>query len=199
MPLRQRGIRLIESNQFDFKVEDGIIVFKGDLSANESLVQKRLLENERFKSLDTDLQCKILDVILKSLYRSSEFGQKNDKLFATLGYMCDTTISWNQFIPIQQVQWKGQFRSVNKQALINLGYGITRFSIPNYRLLTGSVKCVGKHPNISSSGTLCTMTLPAGEQLSIESLEKIRVMLSVANLDQCYRPSELEEIKPHIR
>lgn len=199
MGLKQRGIRLVESDHFDFTVDDGVIVFKGDLSANESLVQQKLLANERFKGLDSDLQCMILDIILKSLHRTTEFGKKNDKLFTKLGYMCDRQISWNQFIPIQQVQLGGEFHNVDKKALQKLGYGVSRFSVSNYRVLSGNVLCVGKHPNISSAGTLCTMNLPGGEPLSVESLEKIRVMLSVANLDQCYRADEAEEIKSYIR
>lgn len=199
--MRQLSVQLIESNSFDvaFNDDERVIVFKGDLTADESLVQDKLYENERFKNSSEIQQSAILDTVLRCLFRNSEFCKKNEKLFTKMGYACDSDITWNQFIPIRQVLLGGEFHNVDTDELTKLGYGITRLSISNYKFLSGRIKCAGKHPNVSSAGNLCTVNIQSGEPLSVESVEKIKLMLLVANLDNAYCPHEVEEIKRYIR
>lgn len=196
----QRGVSLIQSDTFSFKIKDGIISIEGNLDEGESKLRDKLSNDPTFKRLAHTIRSGIKTAIIVTMYQNSVLGKQNVEIFKKFGYTCTKkTISWNEFIPIQKVIIGGVIRDIDQSGLIKLGYGIQSFSVMNLQALTNSIYCKGVHPNVDKSHKLCVGELDLGSDMSLDNLNMIRVALSVANLDLCFNKDlHMEKIIPLV-
>ena len=194
----KRGVCLVEAEEFSFTIDDGIITISGNIESRDFNVIEHLQNNTYFKSLSTNMRIGVANAVTAAMEQQTQLSRKNTKILNKFGYVCDTQhISWNEFIPIQKVVIGGTFYDVDVEGLKDVGYGITRFEIANDSIVTSHIQCYGRHPNVRRS--LCIGAIPSGKPMTLDRLNEIRIMLTVANLDSCYDShTHMCIIKPHI-